>query len=55
MRDKYDLESLITKFIEHADEFDKRFDSCDPDQFNLSRALLNICQEIRNLKEKDFP
>lgn len=61
---KYDLESLIETFTQHADLFDQSVEKekekhpdwekwARPDyDFNLARALAEICQSIEQLKRE---
>ena len=65
MEQKYDIDSLIESFTEHSKQFTfglaelnkKRIENGEdvlPVEYNFSlcEALLNICQEIQDLKAK---
>ena len=54
----YSIDELIKTFTEHADHYDE-CEKAHPSPygpFSISRALLHICQEIKQLKEacEDF-
>lgn len=62
---KYDIDSLVESFTEHAEFFEKRCIDAEqerikngwndpeaPAAFNLSQALSVICGEIQILKSK---
>lgn len=63
MENKYNLDRLIETFERHAVEFDQKENellnkwtsserSKPTDVFNISKALLEICKEIKELKDK---
>ncbi len=52
MDDKYNIDGLIKIFTIHANTFQKQCEErsgWDKDSFNLSKALLSICEEIKSL------
>lgn len=61
MDNKYDIDSLIKTFDNHSKEWDIQHEKNKinfPDQnwvkddFSMSRALMEICKEIKALKDK---
>jgi len=46
---KYNLDSLINKFRNHSEEFEKMSPNND---FNLPEALLLLCELIKKLEDK---
>lgn len=58
---KYDLEYLLIAFKNHAEQLDKLIEDTDKefpsrekafhDDFNISSALLTICEEIKKIKD----
>jgi hypothetical protein len=58
---RYDLENLIKTFEIHSKEIEKNIEKQNRshpdsdwiyDDFNISKAFLQICKEIYNLKKK---
>lgn len=48
--DKLDI--LIEIFKHHSDEYDKNFSNQSPEFYNLPKALIVMCREIKELKQK---
>lgn len=64
MENKYDIDSLIETFEIHSKEVEKNIENHNRfkpdsdwiyDDFNISKAFLEICKEIKVLKQSRHP